>query len=195
MGVSNITVDFNFVFFGDFDRISEEDLNSQLSYLNRTYGLSHFLVLESSPGKYNVINFERFKLSEFQSILSDTLVDYTYKLIPPKFDKGYIVRLFPKFDFDGNEIGQRPILFKFINYGKSTRKLSRPHIELFAKLFGLKDNKDFMTFLNNNKDMLDDFERVKILTYGTSNKNLLSNLDEEHLVCNRLFIDWEKGGD
>lgn len=191
MGVSNITADFNFIFFADFDRISEEDLNAQLRSLNGKYGLSHFLILESSPKKYNVINFERFELNEFQTILNNTLCDYTYKNIPPKLDKGWIVRIFPKYDMDGKEIQRRPIFHKFINCNnKSTRKLSRSHIELFDKLFHLRDDIGFMSFLNNNKNMLDDFEKVKILAYGTSNKNLLTNLDDDHLVCHRLNIEW-----
>lgn len=192
LGISNITADNEFVFFADMDKIKQEDLDKQIHYLNVNYNLSHFLVLETSENKYAIICFERFKLTDFQEVLNNTLCDYTYKFLPTKLDKGWIIRVFPKYDLDGNEIMRRPSFFKFVYFNRPHRKLSRAHIELFDKLFGLRKDVMFMKFVNENQDMMDAFEKVKILKYGTSNKNLLTNLGEDHLVCNRLSIEWVK---
>lgn len=191
IGISNITEDQMFVLFMDYDRITEKDLGLQLKYLNKVFGISHFLVLTTGKDKFHVISFEKFGLDELKKILRSSLVDYSYIDLPSKIDKGWILRMTPKVDYDGNVVKEKPEFCKFVEfsdlYNRPNREFSRAHIEMFNKLYP-------GTFKLPQLPFIDTYDTIKIIKYGTSGKNFYYNLfNEEFLDSKRLTIDWEEG--
>ena len=85
----------------------------------------------------------------------------------------------------------KPSFVDYLGYSKPKRKLSRAHIEFFAKLYPqIKAQVE-------NSEMLaeiywDGFTAINIIKYGTSDKNLITSFGLEDLVASKkLDIRWE----
>jgi hypothetical protein len=190
LGVSNITLDQHFILFLDYDKITMEDMQSQLLYLHNEFGLSHFIVIKTGERRFHVVCFEKFMMEEVQKIVNNTLCDYSFKTVALKSDKGWILRLYPKIDRDGKVVRDRPEFQTFLYYGEPKRKLSRGHMELFAKIYP--------GFGKAMKDMdlakyADDSTWVKLVKYGTSQKNLITSFGFDDLIASKkLQVIWDE---
>jgi len=178
-GVNNITRDQLFVLFADFDDITYEKLKQQLDFVNKNYGVSHFIILRTGENRYHVISFEKFLMKELLDLLQNTFVDYTYKYVAVKSDKGWILRISEKKDLDGNVVRDKPQFVESISYSKiPKRRLSRAHIEFFSKLYP-----EIMEFAKGfSKDYWDEYTMIQLLRYGTSHENLIAKFDLEDLI-------------
>ncbi len=199
IGINNITKDQMFVLFMDYDNISYDNLVKQVKFImNGINGLvkpiSHILVLETGEDRYHVISFEKFYLNEIRTILDNSLCDYSYKNLPITSDKGYVLRIQPKFDLDGKLVKDKPVfkdLFFCVDNNNTistvNRKISRAHVELFTLLYPEIKNKIILF-----KNCFDDDKACKILKYGTTNNDVIHNLGINELVdSKRLILEWE----
>ena len=190
LGVSNLTIDQKFILFLDYDRITEDMLGRQLVFLWKEYGISHFLVVKTGEKRYHVINFEKYAASELQNIVNNTLCDYTYKTVALRSDKGWILRLYPKFDRDGNKIKDKPVFHKFEWFGNPKRELSRGHLELFASIYP-EFREIFKSSPVLEECFMDNNTNVSLIKYGTSKRNLLTNFNLDDMVkSKKLNIRW-----
>ncbi len=190
VGVSNITFDQHYVLFLDFDNITLEELKRQIAFLYKTYDISHFFILSTGPNRFHVISFEKFMLAEFREIIDNTFCDYSFRSTPIRSDKGWILRLLPKIDKDGNIKKDRPEYVDFIWYKAPRRKLSRAHIELFSKLYP-----QIKSQAQNSVPLAecnwDTHTSVNAIKYGTSDMNLITDFGLEDLVnSKKLEIKW-----
>ena len=191
VGVCNLTKDQRFVMFMDFDRITYEKLQAQLDFIHEEYDVSHFLVLTTGKDRYHVISFEKFLKGDLVDALKNTFCDYTYKnFVPLKVDKGWILRIGDKKDLDGNVVKEKPEYFGVHSYSEvPKRKLSRAHIEFFAKLYP-----EFRKFAIEKLDEIywDEYTQIQILRYGTSHENLIAKFDLQDLISSKkLEIIWK----
>jgi hypothetical protein len=190
IGISNLTQDGRYVLFMDYDDIREEDLQIEINRMIRDYGISHFLILKTSKMGYHVISFDKFKLSHIKNILNNSLCDYSYKNIPLKSDKGYILRIFEKRDLDGRIVKEKPQFHNLkINMDLlSEREKSRAHYELYCLLF--KE----VRALGNIKafaDNLDSYHTVKVVKYGTSNSDFMKMIGFDKLdKSKKVRVEW-----
>lgn len=193
LGVSSITEDQKFVLFMDFDNITLPKLHKQLGFLNKEYNYSHFMILTTGKNRFHVISFEKDFLSDVQKVLDNSLVDYGFKVTGCKVDKGWILRLHPKFDEDGNVTKDKPEFVDCICFDKvPSRKLSRAHVELYSKLYPqLRYHIQSSPLFGD--EYLDDNTKVEIVKYGTSNHNLFTNFGLDDLVSSKkLRITWHE---
>lgn len=198
VGVNNMTEDRQFILFMDYDNIKEEDLLKELDHLGSKYSISHFLMLMTGTNKFHVISFEKFDLPTIILILKDSLSDYSYKAtgVAIKLDKGWILRLKPKIDYDGNIVRDRPeyhgFLYVYDRY--EGRQISRAHLELFAKLYPQVKEKweELEKFI---KFHIDEYSTVRFIKYGTSHKNFLMNTGLGDLIeSKKLTVVWTVDG-
>ena len=190
IGISNITQDQQFVLFLDFDKIKKDDLYKHLYYMAKENGLSHFFILSTSESNFHAVCMEKFRLSELQPIINNSLCDCSYKAIALKVDKGWILRISEKKDLDGNVIKDKPAYVDFIQYSYPQRKLSRAHLELFAKLYPevAYHYKNGAEFHSSN---LDDFSNIKMVRYGTSSSSFMTDCGIGDLIdAKKLNIEW-----
>lgn len=190
-GINNITKDQKFILFADFDDISYDKLKDQLNFINKNYGVGHFLILTTGKGKYHVISFEKFLMNDLIEILQNIFCDYSYKRmdIIGKQDKGWILRISEKKDLDGNVIKDRPQFVDFIYYGEPKRKLSRAHLELFSKLY---PKLKFFIQEKLDEKFWDEFTVVELLKYPTTHQDLLVKFGLDNLInSKKLEIIWK----
>lgn len=190
IGISNITADQQFVLFMDFDRMKKEQLDSQLDYISRTWGIDHFLVLTTGVNRYHVISFDKFELSKLREIMLNSLCDYSYRSMPIKVDKGWILRIAPKLDLDGKVVRAKPDFVEFRTYGgKDEHELSRAHVEMFGKMFPQMAPR--ISELGYYDSRMDGNETVNVIRYGTSQKDFILSAGLDKLVdSKRLNIIW-----
>jgi hypothetical protein len=195
LGVSNITADQRFVLFLDYDKMSPQELNDQLTYLNKEFGIMNFFKLKTGEHRYHVISFEKFHLSDIQKIVDNTLCDYSFKVVAVKSDKGWILRIMPKIDEDGNVVRDRPMYDGFLSFGVPTRSQSRGHIEFFSKLYPqMRDI--FSKHPAFGEGYLDNHTFVRVVKYGTSHANILPSIGDTDFVNSKnLQVVWDDGGD
>lgn len=190
IGISNITTDQKFVFFADYDKTPWDILKQQIRWLAEEYKISHLLIIQSSKNNFHLISFEKFTLSELETILDQSLCDHEYKTMPQKLDKGWILRATEKKDLDGNVVQDKPKFFGFLNFMdiiKPTRQLSRTHYEFFRRLYPNFEisNETLNKYTDSNVG-----KSVTILQYGTSKKDFLKMTDNEQLQSTkRLDIE------
>lgn len=192
VGVNSLTEDQMFCLFMDFDSMNEAAVRKQLLFVHERCSVSHFLLLRTSKDHYHAISFEKFLLHEVRSILDDTMVDYRFRNVGMTSDKGWILRLLPKYDEDGDIIRDRPEFVDLIVMSRNPRRrLSRAHVELYAKLF--PDAKSIMEGADAFKDeFLDGSSTVKLVRYGTSHADLEMEAGLDEMVrSRRLRIRWE----
>ena len=190
IGISNITEDQQFVLFMDFDRIKKEQLDDQLDYISKTWSIDHFLVLTTGPNRYHVISFDKFELSKLREIMLNTLCDYSYRSMPIKMDKGWILRMAPKLDLDGKVVRPKPDFVEFHTYGiRDEHGMSRAHVEMFGKMFPEISTR--IPELGYYDSRMDGNETVNVIKYGTSQKDFTLSAGLDKLVdSKRLNISW-----
>jgi len=194
IGVSNITVDQSFVLFLDYDKMSREQLEGQMKFLSGKYGTNNFFIMKTGEHRYHLICFEKFGLPEIQDIVNNTLCDYSFKITAVKSDKGWILRLYPKIDEDGNVVREKPEFVEFVSYGNPGRKQSRAHLEMFSKLYP-EIKIIFSEYKQFDEEFLDSFTTVYVVKYGTSHANILPASDMVEFVKSKnLQVVWEDGG-
>jgi hypothetical protein len=192
IGISNLTQDGRYVLFMDYDNISEKDLEMEIRRMTSDYGISHFLILKTSKMGYHVISFDKFKLSHIKDILNNSLCDYSYKNIPLKSDKGYILRIFEKRDLDGKIVKEKPQFHNLkINMDLlADREKSRAHYELYSLLF-----KEVRTLgeIKNFSNKLDSYHTVRLVRYGTSNSDFMKLIGFDSLnKSKKVRVEWWK---
>jgi len=140
-----------------------------------------------------VKSFEKFHLGDVQKVVDDTLCDYSFKITAIRSDKGWILRLYPKMDKDGNVVRDRPQFERFVSFGVPTRMQSRAHLELFSKLYP-EIRKVFTENEAFGDGHLDSLTTVHLVKYGTSHANIMPGMDEQDYVKSKnLQVIWEDG--
>lgn len=70
--------DGKYVIMGDYDNMGIETIKYELKAMQSAYGLGDFHVIESSPGKYHVICFDKVSWARLQEILQQLRIDPAY---------------------------------------------------------------------------------------------------------------------
>ena len=121
------------VLFADYDNIKAEYVIGELIKLQEKYGLSDFIILESSINCYHAVCFDKLSVEENNQILSELSIDVLYKK-SLDWDKGARVL---RIESKGRV--QKPKYIYTLKSKYHLRDKSNAHIIFFKRWYGIKN--------------------------------------------------------
>ena len=156
IGIYDICSDSKHVLFLDYDKFRLDWLENELRWLQKTFILSDFIILESSEGSYHAVCFDKFDLYQHHKIIQTTNVDEAFRNAP-RWDYGSrVLRVLPK----GKT--RKPKYITTIYSKHNLRLKSNAHLKFFKHHYDIP-------FLNNENN--DGLGKVYLIDYPTK-KNI-----------------------
>ena len=126
-GYTNRTKDGLYCVFIDYDDLELKWVMQEIERLQKDYRLSTFYILESSPGNFHAVCFDKLSLGEYLTVLRNSSVDPRYMDVPLKHGKKiWTLRATGK---------NSEIHYKCKIPGDNWRQQSRAHQILLSKIF------------------------------------------------------------
>jgi hypothetical protein len=140
-GCMALCEDGMYVVMADYDKCPMEIIDYELKTMQRKYGLGNFYVLESSPGKFQAISFDKVEFREYLEILKQLRIDPGYTQ-----SRTFVLRTGPK---KGNRVKLHHVI-----ECTGRRELSRAHLNYYITVMpGLKGYINIQQ-LDNSKELM-----------------------------------------
>jgi len=145
-GYTNRTIDGLYCCFIDYDQLELKWVMHELERLQKDYKLSTFYILESSPGSYHAISFDKLTLGEYLHVLRNSSVDPAYMDVALKHGKKiWTLRATGK---------SSEVKYKCKIPGNNFREQSRAHMLLLSKIFNIEIYKQDIENADEHQDVI-----------------------------------------
>lgn len=171
MGITNLLLDGDLVFFGDWDNVFLYRVRKEVCKLQRKYDIGTVAIISSGEdidhqgkayGNFHVIGIGKLKYHEIFQMLEETSVDKNFVRVPDYFNGRYhVLRVLPKYSEQWEQIRNRPVL-RDVVLSKTRRECSQGMYDFLRRYY------DFPEITGEFKPTFDDLENIRILNYQTT---------------------------
>lgn len=171
MGITNLLLDDQLVFFGDWDNVFLYRVRKEVCKLQRRYDIGSVAIISSGEdiddqgkayGNFHAVGIGKLRYHEVFRMLEETSVDRNFVRVPDYFNGRYhVLRIAPKYSDGWDELRDRPVLREVI-VAKTRRECSRGMYDFLRKHY------DFPELTGEFKPRFDDLRNVRLINYQTT---------------------------